>query len=153
MKILFPRGVNCVQNVFNSPLLGEAGALYRFPADLAADGERYDFSGALDARRASTLKIYCADAVQEGFCGYRYPAQGVRRCLLTTRGSCHIWGSGRRAGGYRGDVNCARWNPQTGFYDSIELAQRTASARAQTGGNAGILPANQNLSESKRTES
>lgn len=123
MNILFPRGVNCVQNVFDSPLLGEAGALYRFPVDLAADGEQYDCSGALDAKRASMLKIYCADAVREGLCGYRYPAQGVEALFTYDAPKLPYLGFWATAGGYRGDVNCAL-EPTNGFYDSIELAQK-----------------------------
>ena len=123
MKILFPRGVSRVQNVFDSSLLGEAGALYRFPVDQAADGERYDFSKPLDERRASMLKIYCAEAVQEGFCGYRYPAHGVEALFAYDAQQLPYLGFWATAGGYRGDVNCAL-EPANGFYDSIELAQK-----------------------------
>lgn len=123
MRILFPRGTARVRNVFDSPLLGEAGALYRFPVDQAADGERYDFSKPLDARRASMLKIYCAEAVQEGICGYRYEEQGVEAAFFYDETKLPYLGFWATAGGYRGDVNCAL-EPANGFYDSIELAQK-----------------------------
>ena len=122
MKILFPRNVRRVQNVFLSPVLGDAGKRYRFPADYVADGELYDFSGALDARRASMLKIYCVDAVQEGTCGYRYPKQGVEVLFYYDAKQLPYLGYWATAGGYRGDVNCAL-EPTNGFFDNIQTAR------------------------------
>ncbi|MEN6595341.1 MAG: DUF5107 domain-containing protein [Clostridiaceae bacterium] len=121
LRLLFPRGTERVINVFDSPLLGDAGRIYRFPVDRAADGAEFDFSRTPDERRVSMMKIYCADAVQEGFCGYRYEAQGVEAVFRYDAKRLPYLGFWVTAGGYRGDFNCAL-EPTNGFYDSIHTA-------------------------------
>ena len=121
MQLLFPEGTKRLCNVFDSHLLGKADTCYHFPIDRVEDGKSFDFTRALDVRRANMLKIYVADVVSHGICGYCYPSQGIEVRLQYDAKKLPYLGYWVTAGGYRGDWNCAL-EPTNGFFDKISRA-------------------------------
>ncbi len=117
MRLLLPREITQVQNVFSSDWLGEERRLLSYPA---AQGPR----GPVQLDRMPTdgqLKFYAHGQVKAGWCGYDYPAQGVRVLLYSDPQALPYLGFWATAGGYRGDVNCAL-EPSNGYYDNIPNA-------------------------------
>ena len=117
MRLLLPPEVTQVQNVFPSDWLGEAEALLPYPE---ARGPR----GPIRLDRMpedGQLKFYARGRVEAGWCGYEYPAQGVRVLLGSDPAALPYLGFWATAGGYRGDVNCAL-EPANGYYDNIPKA-------------------------------
>lgn len=123
LRLLFPRGTKHVMTVMDTPLLGAANTVYRFPTDLVAGASTYDFSRAPAPDGTTMLKYYCTEAVREGCCGYRYEAEGVEVTFCYDPKRLPYLGYWATAGGYRGDCNCAL-EPTNGFYDSISAARR-----------------------------
>lgn len=117
MRICLPPEVETVQNTFSSDWLGEAKRLLPYPV---AEGPRGRIR--LDRMPADgQLKFYVHGKTAAGWCGYEYPAQGVRVLLRSDPHALPYLGFWATAGGYRGDVNCAL-EPANGYYDSIPNA-------------------------------
>jgi hypothetical protein len=123
MQLIFPDGVERVLNVSNTKRLGQAGNIYRFPTDTAADGRVYDFTRVPPIDGKTMVKYYCSDEIEEGRCGYRYPSDNVEAIFTYDAKALPYLGFWVTAGGYRGDANCAL-EPTNGFYDSIATAQQ-----------------------------
>lgn len=118
MELLYPGGIQGFENVLCSPELGAVGGRYN------ADGSEYDF------RRmpgdGTMVKYYVGHRVTEGFCGYRYPSQGVECLLEYDAAKLPYLGVWITTGGYRGDYNCAL-EPASGYYDDIRIAAKNNS--------------------------
>lgn len=122
MRLSFPNGTNRVTNAMKTNILGAPGSEYRFPLDKVADGETYDFTRVPQADGQTILKYYCSKESKEGRCGYCYPSDGIAVEMRYDANALPYLGFWVTAGGYRGDLNCA-FEPSSGFYDSIALAQ------------------------------
>lgn len=113
MELLYPKNVHSFENVLRSPELGEAGRHY------PSDSQDYDF------RRmpgdGTMVKYYVGHKITEGFCGYRYPSQGIECLLEYDASKLPYLGVWITTGGYRGDYNCAL-EPASGYYDDIRTA-------------------------------
>ena len=72
------------------------------------------------------VKYYVDQKVKTGFCGYRYPSQGLRCTFRYDPEKLPYLGLWITAGGFRGDYNCAL-EPANGYYDSIPKAAESGS--------------------------
>ncbi|MFI3312282.1 MAG: DUF5107 domain-containing protein [Eubacteriales bacterium] len=119
MKILMPQGVDMVENTFAGKWLGEAKAKLSYPV-------AQTLQGTLDLRKMppdDCLKFYATQAVEQGYCAYEYPNAKVRATFSYDREKLPYLGLWATSGGFRGDKNCAL-EPSTGYYDSVNLAQK-----------------------------
>lgn len=119
MRLIFPRGVRRVENILDSPSLGPAGTLYRFPGGLTSGGERRDLTAVPAARSGAMEKIRVRGAVVKGRCGYEYPSRNVRAVVEYDAKKLPCLEFWCTAGGYRGDCNCA-FEPSTSFCDGAD---------------------------------
>lgn len=87
MRLIFPRGVRRVENILDSPSLGPAGTLYRFPGGLTAGGERRDFTAVPAARPAPWRKSASAAPSGRAVAGTSIPPGTCGRSWNTTRKS------------------------------------------------------------------
>lgn len=123
MRLIFPRGINSVVNVFDSDFLGPSGSVYRFPKDYIDGNKEYNFTRVPEADSATALKYYCCERSQEGRCGYIYPSDGMKAVIRFNPEELPYLGFWLTTGGYRGDINCAL-EPSNGFFDSITTASK-----------------------------
>ncbi len=123
MEILFPKGTKEILNVKKSRYLGDVGKMHCFPETRTQEGVkvRLDRIGPRSALKSE--KYYVNGEVEEGLCGAYYPKDGVRFGISYDRRKLPYLGFWVTEGGFRGDYNCAL-EPASGFYDSIETAQR-----------------------------
>lgn len=120
MELLYSKDVESFENVLLSPKLGEAGR------HVPLDNQEYDFSRVPVKASGTMVKYYADKKLTHGFCGYRYPGQGME-CLLTySARKLPYLGVWITAGGFRGDYNCAM-EPATGYYDDIRIAEKNES--------------------------
>ncbi len=145
MQIVFPNGTQRIQTVMDTPLLGDANSIYRFPKD-TIDGRDYDFTSVPPMDGKTMLKYYCADTVLEGVCGYRYPSQGIEARIRYDSSKLPYLGFWLTAGGYRGDCNCAL-EPTNGFFDSIEIAQKNKKCPELNPGEENVFSISISLAE------
>lgn len=124
MRLVFPKGVTQIQNVFACKTLGKAEQIYAFPEDLI-QGRTYQFDR---IPKSGMVKYYAAGTVKEGTCGYDYPKSGTSVRYFYDRAKLPYLGCWITAGGYRGDWNCAL-EPCTGYYDSVGKAKRLTGER------------------------
>ena len=115
----FPHGVETVRSVYGEELIGPPDSLWQFPVD-APCGKPYDFR-AMPPEKA--VKYYAEGKVQEGRCGLRYTSSGTEVEFLYDHHKLPFLALWATSGGFRGDCNCAL-EPCSGFYDSIEKAQK-----------------------------
>lgn len=121
MELVFPGGVEQVENVCDSPALGKAGTVYRFPDDETADGSIRSFGRVPPTLPRSAEKFYVRGRVTQGKCGYRYPSEDVTALVEYDAAKLPYLGFWCTAGGFRGDYNCAL-EPASAYYDSIPTA-------------------------------
>lgn len=129
MRIQFPEGTTQVENVFSCKHLGEAGAVYRYPAD-QVKGQEYRFDR---LPMDDMVKYYGTEPVKADGCGYDYPETGTKVRMYYDKTELPYLGCWVTAGGYRGEKNCAL-EPCSGYYDSIK------TARAKGKGGLELLP-------------
>lgn len=119
MRILMPKEVTEVENVFTGDWLGEAGSTLQYPiADVP--------TGKLDLTKFpdyGTLKYYAKKPIQEGVCKYVYPKSNMEASIVFDTEKLPYLGLWITAGGYRGEWNCAL-EPTSGYYDSVEIANQ-----------------------------
>lgn len=117
MEVILPEGTTHCRNVLDGTALGKAGTVY------ALENERYDFFRVPKAETKSMVKFYAEHPVKRGYCGLRYPSQGITCILDYDERALPYWGFWVTAGGFAGDYNCAL-EPANGFYDSISTAEK-----------------------------
>jgi galactose mutarotase-like enzyme len=126
MQLLFPQGTVQMENVTHSARLGEKGRCYAFPADTAADGNTYDFTRVPPVQPSSCEKYYVKGKTAEGHCGYYYHSKELTALIEYDPVKLPYLGFWVTAGAFRGDYNCAL-EPCTGYYDSIDTAQKNGA--------------------------
>lgn len=120
MELLYPKEVKSFENVLPCSELGRAGR------HIPLDNQEYDFCK-VPLRNAFTMVKYYADQkLEEGFCGCRYPSQGMEYLLEYDAKKLPYLGIWITAGGFRGDYNCAI-EPSNGYYDDIFIADKNKS--------------------------
>lgn len=119
-NFFYSSDVQSFENVLDSPELGPAGEHF-FLGD-----SRYDFTRVPPKSSRTMVKYYVDQKVKTGFCGYRYPSQGLRCTFRYDPEKLPYLGLWITAGGFRGDYNCAL-EPANGYYDSIPKAAESGS--------------------------
>ena len=120
MEFFYSRDVQTFENVLDSPELGPKGGHF------SLGDPRYDFTRVPPKASRTMVKYYADRKVRAGFCGYRYPSQGVCCTLRYDARKLPYLGLWITAGGFRGDYNCAL-EPANGYYDSIPEAAENRS--------------------------
>lgn len=120
MEFFYSSDVQSFENVLDSPELGPTGEHF-FLGD-----SRYDFTRVPPKSSRTMVKYYVDQKVKTGFCGYRYPSQGLRCTFRYDPEKLPYLGLWITAGGFRGDYNCAL-ELANGYYDSIPKAAESGS--------------------------
>lgn len=120
MEFFYPKEVQSFENVLQSQELGAEGR------HLPMENGEYDFCR-VPLRKSETMVKYYADKkIERGYCGCRYPAQGMECILRYNAKDLPYLGVWITAGGFRGDYNCAL-EPSNGYYDDIFTAEKNQS--------------------------
>ncbi len=121
MEIIYPRNaVNFINVNSASKSLGSTGEIYELK------NPAYDFNKVPGRNSNSVEKYYVNGKIEEGYCGYCYPGQGVKAELIYDSQQLPYLGFWITTGGFRGDYNCAL-EPSNGFYDGVEMAKNNNS--------------------------
>lgn len=123
MRIVLPPDTKELENVLAARDFGPVGQRYAFPLDTLYDGQAWDFRTVCSPLKEGMAKYYVAHAVSDGVCGYDYPADGVRVRVSFDPKKLPYVGFWITTGGFKGEANCAL-EPATGYYDSIDIAQK-----------------------------
>lgn len=117
MQFLYSDEAERFENVFESEELGRVGERYD------RVNERYDFERVPPKKTNAMVKFYVDGKLENGFCGYRYPALGVECRYHYDAEKFPYLGVWITAGGFRGDYNCAM-EPANGYYDNVKIAEK-----------------------------
>jgi galactose mutarotase-like enzyme len=127
MEIYFPRGTDSVISVQNSEVFGKPGTLLPFPHAITRDGAVYNLNKIKPATALKSEKFYVNGEIIIGECGVYYPSEDLHCKIIFETDKLPYLGLWITEGGFRGDYNLAL-EPSTGFYDSIEIAERNGKA-------------------------
>lgn len=120
MEFFYPKEVQSFENVLESPELGAEGR------HVPLKNEEYDFCHVPIKKSQTMVKYYADKKIESGYCGCRYPDQGIECILRYNASKLPYLGVWITAGGYRGDYNCAL-EPSNGYYDDVFTAEKNQS--------------------------
>ena len=123
MEIYLPRGTESVLSVQDSKVFGESGALLSYPDAVTPDGALYHLNRVKPVTAGKTEKFYVNGEITAGQCGVYYPSEDLHCRIFFGTDKLPYLGLWITEGGFRGDYNLAL-EPSTGFYDSIDIAER-----------------------------
>lgn len=120
-EIILP-GVDSVQNVHNSPLLGAVDTLHSYPVN--ANGLRLDKIAPPAANKSE--KYYVKGAVKEGNCSLLLNKKQLEYQLLFNPKKLPYLGIWVNEGGFKNEYNVAL-EPCNGYYDTAEMAAKNGT--------------------------
>jgi galactose mutarotase-like enzyme len=123
MEIYLPRGTVSVISVQDSKVFGKAGAVLSYPEAVTREGAPYHLNKIKPVTAGKTEKFYVNGEITTGECGVYYPSKDLHCRIIFETDKLPYLGLWITEGGFRGDYNLAL-EPSTGFYDSIDIAER-----------------------------
>lgn len=121
-KIILPETEQVI-NVHNSTLLGGAGTKHSFPRTTAVNGSRCRIDQIKPKSANTTEKIYVDGRVRQGQAALTLNNNKLSYTLRFPKENVPYLGIWINQGGFKGEYNCAL-EPATGYYDSLEIAQK-----------------------------
>ena len=121
-RIILP-AADRVVNVHDSLRLGPAGSEHSFPLTTGRDGKPCRMDTIMPKSAQSTEKLYVKGAVRRGQAALTLNKNRLLYTLYFPKTIVPYLGIWINQGGFKNEYNCAL-EPATGYYDSLEVAQR-----------------------------